>query len=279
MRAIVADDELMVRRGIIDSVDWDAFGIDEVLEAKNGEICLETMKERPADILIADIRMPRLDGIQLGKKVSEIYPDCRIIFISAYTDKEYFKNAISLNVVAYVEKPISIEEISAAIGKASEMARQNCNGNEISLLTRAFRALLFECPVPKECKQVIKKYEDRSYCVSLIRVKMKDLDCQDINPEHIRDSFCRYDLKCYLFGDVFRKEYVIIAEKKGTGDISAYCAEALKAYSGVYMNNQMFASIGKTVKGINNIYQSIICAQEGINSLFLKDMEKPYTLI
>ena len=115
MVAVIVDDERFVRRGIIENIPWHSLGIETVIEARNGMDCLKKAEEFQPDILIADIRMPKLNGIDLGKEIASRYPKCKMIIISAYSEKEYLKSAISLNVVAYVEKPIVISELEEAV--------------------------------------------------------------------------------------------------------------------------------------------------------------------
>lgn len=120
MKLLIVDDEKLPRSGLISSLDWDNLGIDEVLEASNGSEGIRlALKERP-DIILTDMRMPRMDGVSMAKRVRENLPDTAIIFMSGYSDKEYLKAAIDLKAVSYVEKPLDTAEVSEAIKKASD---------------------------------------------------------------------------------------------------------------------------------------------------------------
>lgn len=88
MVAVIVDDERFVRRGIIENIPWHSLGIETVIEARNGMDCLKKAEEFQPDILIADIRMPKLNGIDLGKEIASRYPKCKMIIISAYSEKE-----------------------------------------------------------------------------------------------------------------------------------------------------------------------------------------------
>ena len=70
---------------------------------------IEILKDFEPNILLTDVRMPRLNGIDLAFKTRELYPNCMILFMSGYSDKEYLKSAIKLKAINYVEKPIEIE--------------------------------------------------------------------------------------------------------------------------------------------------------------------------
>ena len=82
MILLLVDDEFHVRKKLLHKIDWEALGIDTLLEAEDGESGYETAKRRKIDILISDIRMPRMDGIEMAGKIRELYPDCVILFLS-----------------------------------------------------------------------------------------------------------------------------------------------------------------------------------------------------
>ena len=121
MKILVADDEKLTRDGLIDSVNWQELGIDEVLSAANGAEALDIARKNAPDIVLTDVRMPRLSGIDMAVELRKLYPDTAIIFMSGYSDKEYLKAAIKLSAVSYVEKPIEIREVEDAIRDAIDL--------------------------------------------------------------------------------------------------------------------------------------------------------------
>lgn len=118
MNLLIVDDEKETRNGLEKHIDWAGLGISEVRTAENGNEAIRLCARFLPDILLSDIRMPGLDGIALSNYVRERMPDCQIILLSAYTDKEYLKAAIDLEVVSYVEKPINVKEIENTVKKA-----------------------------------------------------------------------------------------------------------------------------------------------------------------
>lgn len=117
-KILIVDDEEKTRQGLADYVDWEKLGIDGVKTAGNSEEAIKLCARFVPDIILSDIRMPGMNGIELCTYIKEQIPDCEIIFLSGYADKEYLKAAIELNAVSYVEKPVDIEEIEATIRKA-----------------------------------------------------------------------------------------------------------------------------------------------------------------
>lgn len=139
MRLLLVDDEVYTREGIRGDIDWDSLGITHVLEAKNGQEAFEIAIENPIDILLTDVRMPIMNGIDLAYKIQSLYVDCRIVFMSGYSDKEYLKAAIELNAVRYIEKPLDLDELYAALQKSirlleKERQQQSFLSSSISMV-------------------------------------------------------------------------------------------------------------------------------------------------
>lgn len=124
MKLLIVDDEKITREGLVNSIDWDSLGITSIAQADDGLHALELAKEFHPDIVLSDIRMPRLNGIDMAYKLQKQNPNLSLIFMSGYSDKEYLKAAIKLKAVTYVEKPIDPEEISDAIAEACKEVEQ-----------------------------------------------------------------------------------------------------------------------------------------------------------
>lgn len=127
MKILIADDERLTREGLMKNVDWRALGIDGVLDAENGIQALSLFKSERPDIILTDVRMPQMDGIQLATAVNDLAPECPVIFMSGYSDKEYLKAAIKLHAIRYVEKPIQLEEVADAVREALESCQRSHN--------------------------------------------------------------------------------------------------------------------------------------------------------
>ncbi len=124
MRLLFVEDEFYTREGIKESVDWLSLGIDSLEVACDGKEGWEKLSSKP-DIILTDIRMPYKTGLELATQAKKISPECEIIFLSSYSDKEYLFTAISLSSVAYIEKPVDIPELSEAIKQAVDNRKQS----------------------------------------------------------------------------------------------------------------------------------------------------------
>ncbi len=117
-RVIAADDELYIREVLQKLVPWQKLNCELCFVAQNGEELLEKMEECPADIVLTDIKMPVMDGLQLAKQLYETYPETQIIILSAYEDFSYAKTAIKYSVCEYVLKISILEDLQQAVEKA-----------------------------------------------------------------------------------------------------------------------------------------------------------------
>ncbi|MDR1795903.1 MAG: response regulator [Clostridiales Family XIII bacterium] len=119
-KVIIADDEPKVARLIQDLIGWEAEGMRVCGIAKNGEEALALIEEHDPDIVITDIRMPVVGGIELIAKAKEIKPSLEFIIISGYKYFDYAHSAIRYGVGDYLLKPISQEELLATLRKIKD---------------------------------------------------------------------------------------------------------------------------------------------------------------
>lgn len=117
---IVADDEEQLRRALIRKVDWKMAGFEVIGEAENGIEALELVEKFEPDLLLTDIKMPFVSGIELARQVREIRPTTNIAFLSGFDDFSYAQQAIQYNILSYMLKPISSEELTQELIKIRE---------------------------------------------------------------------------------------------------------------------------------------------------------------
>ena len=100
---VVADDEEELRKALIRKVDWEGIGFSVVGEAENGAEALELVEKYEPDLLLTDIRMPFVSGIELARQVREVRPATQIAFLSGYDDFTYAQQAIQYNIISYIK--------------------------------------------------------------------------------------------------------------------------------------------------------------------------------
>lgn len=116
---LIVDDEMIERKGI--RMLLSRMNIREnILEASNGEEALEVFEKEKIDVLLTDINMPFMDGIELLSRIHEAYPGTETVIFSGYDEFSYAKKAISYGVFAYILKPVNPEEFEKVVGEITE---------------------------------------------------------------------------------------------------------------------------------------------------------------
>ena len=112
---IVADDEDELREAVCSMIPWEEYGFKLVGSASNGLDALQLVEKLEPDLLLTDIRMPFISGIELARQVREVRPATNIAFLSGYDDFEYAKQAIQYNIISYMLKPLTMEGLGAEL--------------------------------------------------------------------------------------------------------------------------------------------------------------------
>ena len=121
IKVFLVEDEYAIREGIKRSIHWERDGFELVGEAGDGEVALPKIIKTKPDILITDIRMPFMDGLELSRLVKNEMPDIKIVVLSGYDDFNYAKQAISIGVEEYILKPVSEENLMVELKKIAEI--------------------------------------------------------------------------------------------------------------------------------------------------------------
>ncbi|MBO4678598.1 MAG: response regulator [Lachnospiraceae bacterium] len=137
MKVFLADDEIVVREGIRESFPWDETPYQLVGEAPDGEMALPMIRDTNPDIVITDIKMPFMDGIELCRILRAQMPWIGIIVLSGYDEFEYARQCIQLGVREYLLKPINAEELKEVLDKVSAQLKAERNTFEHAASLRA----------------------------------------------------------------------------------------------------------------------------------------------
>ena len=114
-KILIADDEAEIRDGMIQKLDWNVLGFEVAASAENGVEALELLEQAKPDVIMTDIKMPFMDGLEFIEKAVEILPTVKIIVFSGFDDFEYAQKAIRLNVEEYLLKPISSAQMTESL--------------------------------------------------------------------------------------------------------------------------------------------------------------------
>ena len=116
-KVFFVEDEIITREGIRDNVDWRGNGFEFCGEATDGEKALPLLRTTQPDVLITDIKMPFMDGLQLSKIIRERMPWVKIIILSGHDEFEYAQKAIGLGITDYLLKPVTVQKLQLVLQK------------------------------------------------------------------------------------------------------------------------------------------------------------------
>lgn len=124
-KMLIADDEPIIRRGLKQAIDWDELNIEIVGEAEDGKMAIEKCRELKPNIVLVDICMPYLNGLELIEVINDLFPDTILLIITGHDEFNYAKTAVRLKVFDYVLKPVDEEELYVTIKKITTQLENN----------------------------------------------------------------------------------------------------------------------------------------------------------
>ncbi len=123
MKLLIAEDEPL-SLGDLAALDWASHGIDKVITAENGEEAYNIALTEKPDVILSDIKMPKMNGLELAEKLSVVLPESRFIILTAYNSFSYAQTAISTGVFSYILKPFMDDDVFSAVSKAVASVRE-----------------------------------------------------------------------------------------------------------------------------------------------------------
>lgn len=131
IKVFLVEDEFVIREGIKKNIDWAGHGYEFCGEASDGELAFPLIKKEKPDIVITDIRMPFMNGLELSKLIKKEMPWIEIIILSGFEEFEYAKEGIKIGVAQYLTKPISGDDLLKEINVLSAKIEENRREREI----------------------------------------------------------------------------------------------------------------------------------------------------
>ena len=233
-KVIIVDDENSVRRGLINSIDWESLNCKVVAEAENGIRGLEVIRNHKPDLVISDIRMPGITGIEMLEKLRKENCDTEFIFLTAYSDFEYARKALKLYAADYLLKPFEDGELEEII---VNLMKKRGSDNEFAYLIRTENERL--CSYAVEAIKYIK--ENYSNDISLSDIS-RQLEISDSYLSRLFKRDTGYNVMTYLNNYRIYKATVLlddyhlkvyeVAEKVGYNDIN-YFSSIFKKVTGI----------------------------------------------
>lgn len=237
LKVVVVEDEYYVRKGIINSFNWEEIGCEVVGEAANGKKGCEIIEELRPDIVIADIEMPVMDGIEMVRMLKSKQIIAGYIFLTAHQKFTYVHSALKLEVIDYLLKPFRYEDLKTSIEKVREKLRA---GNSISTgSVKIEKEIQATNNYIKEAILYVRNNYDKD--ISNITAA----EHLEINPEY----FCRLFKKetGYTFGQYLTHYRVHVA----AGLLTNFDIKVSEAAEQVgYMDGNYFSQIFRKIMGM-----------------------------
>lgn len=123
-RVILADDETILRENMSRRIQWEKYGFELVCSCKNGKEVLDYLEKGEADLVISDICMPYMDGMELCERLHKEHPRVKVMLLSGYEEFEYAKKAIRYGVLEYILKPVTASEMGEQLKKIAQVLEQ-----------------------------------------------------------------------------------------------------------------------------------------------------------
>jgi len=296
VKLLVVDDETASRDSLVRNIKKMDFYISFIEQADDGLRALDIAAWFCPDIVLTDVRMPRMDGIEMSFELRKINPDVKIIFLSGYSDKEYLKSAIQLRALSYVEKPVDYEELRKALTEAIHLMEIEKKGRESADIHERFIKNLplikNEIAIKMTNSFTISKepfdysllglYPDFDYVTILIQIMNKD-------------SITSFGLFILLENTIKCVNQVL--ERRGLTGIATlkdnqyilyhiacpsdkrqllgreYLTEYLSDIPKVLENIHFFIAVGRQVSGIRNVPESYNTAVVALQKCFFSGYE------
>ena len=259
--ALLVDDEQSVLDILKDTISWQQFGVDTLLTAADGIQALSLLENSAVHLLITDIRMPGMDGIELLTRVRELYPTIRCILLTAYAEFEYAKKALLLGVENYLLKPIQQEELEATIEKALEnLYDDHRNSDQLfrdNILTRWVTGTIHEDELSERASILGLNIYHREYAV----ICMKKIDKCSLSA--VYEYLTQHTPSSRSLYGVWNTDgqFILII-----GDRSISPDELLEqlntCMNSLHYRGAFLSAIGSVVSGSSNVSQSYRIANE-----------------
>ncbi|HZK72247.1 MAG TPA: response regulator, partial [Clostridia bacterium] len=140
IKVIIVDDELLIREGLRDIINWNDFDMEIVGVAEDGKDALKLVQQYRPDIIITDIVMPMMNGLEFINKISAFHPDTKVICISAYEEFEFVQKALKMGVYDYLLKPLDFDYLMTLLEKMRVEYNNSKKMDKRLLLLEAYKS-------------------------------------------------------------------------------------------------------------------------------------------
>lgn len=212
-RILIVEDEKLIRQGIKVIIERSLIEVEEILESNNGEDAYSILLHTEIDVLITDIRMPKMDGIELVKKIQTLQRKPEIIVVSGYDDFNYAVEALRQGVREYLLKPIEREKLISILSKIQVELEERENRNNIiqQIGNQQFKYLILNQQISEDETKAI----EEEFSTLFYYEKYVVINCNVLNEQMLKD-------KNMIVLHEINGHSLIIAEEKDVDELLEY---------------------------------------------------------
>lgn len=296
MRVVIADDEPIIIKGLRKLIDWEGLGLEIVGQAFDGQALLEVIESLKPDIVISDISMPHRSGIDIIKEINSRSLPVKVIFISAYQEFSYAKDAVAFGAIDYLVKPVSKLELEKVLMKTTSLIGQKDEEERrkdkllhlekrgrndevqewliklmdrmLSLEGTAFQALHARFLGPRHSIGIIEIDRTRE---DVERWPTRETKLVDFALDNVISEL----VSVYKRGQVFKKDnrYVILVDHDREADVSKF-ANDIKDKVNSYLKLQITTGIGHSVVDLSMIADSYDQAELALGLKYFQGLNR-----
>jgi two-component system response regulator YesN len=273
LQIMLVDDEAIIRLGLSKNIAWESHGFRISALAEDGEQALACMEKDTPDIVITDIRMPFIDGLELAAHIRDRFPQVKVIMLTGYEDFSYAQRAIQLQTHDYILKPVNYELLLETVKKASaEILRNRKLALTISESTPLLRRQFFQQLLANrynrsqiEAKLELLNLTLPEECYSVLIIKIDEFE-NEFRLKKIMEKelfkFCVMNIAEETAGEhsiIFDDggdQIVLIIEHSGSGNEADHIAEDIRTNVKKYLLNTVSIGIGNTQFNCEHVYRS-----------------------
>ncbi|OIJ15145.1 two-component system response regulator [Anaerobacillus alkalilacustris] len=192
MKVILADDEIQVRKGLRMKVDWKEEGFQIVDEASNGQEVLELLQNIKVDVVITDMRMPIMDGVEFAKRCHQDFPTIKVIVLSGYSDFDYVRSSMKEGVRDYLLKPVAPDELNDALRRIrKEIEDERRKQGELAKMSQFVYSHLQEV----QEQYLLHLVKDELLQLNLVKDRLRQLHLDNFANENVKVQFLTVEIR------------------------------------------------------------------------------------
>ena len=277
-RVLLADDEEEIREGIRRKIDWGKLGFTLVGSAENGMEALELAEQLHPDVVLTDIKMPYMDGLELCRQLKQFLPASKIVVFSGFDDFEYARQAIGMNVSEYILKPINAPELSQVLSRLREQLDQQRLEHEdmenlrrkyeesLPILRELFYTRLLDGRIPPDqIQERAARYEielpEGCWTVALVLADGGSSKRDELQLLSIQAFFQRHFALdgCILYTVLYNETIALLIQLKQKSQIYGLTAELerLCMLAESLLGLHLFVGVGRPCQGPAQFYESV----------------------